>query len=86
MLLIEKKLLPLNSPLFESKMIRVFNLLQDIQIEALLMRACEPIIQNFCHVSNAQRSRVRFQWDSDPKGVGSWIVSVCSLISPNCDS
>lgn len=25
--------------------------LQDIQIEALLMRACEPIIQTFCHVS-----------------------------------
>lgn len=25
--------------------------LQDIQIEALLIRACEPVIQSHCHVS-----------------------------------
>lgn len=25
--------------------------LQDIQIDALLMRACDPVIQAYCHVS-----------------------------------
>lgn len=33
----------------ENEIVHFF--LQDIQIEALLMRACEPIIQTFCHVS-----------------------------------
>lgn len=33
--------------------------LQDIQIEALLMRACEPIIQTFCHVS----TQYQYPWE-----------------------